>query len=93
MRKTMALFVVGMMTIFVGCGADQKTAEVVQTVDWYKEHQAEREQVLAKGRSNPGEMESSPNYINANRAEQELTWSKRGGIKPPKPLKIEIRNN
>jgi len=67
-----------------GC---EKT-EVVQTVEWYKEHKTERETVLKKCNDNPGELQFTPNCVNANRAKQLLVWS---GTKPRqvKPMTAE----
>jgi hypothetical protein len=41
----------------------------VQTVEWYKEHKAEREKMLAECRNNPGGRQSDPNCINASQAQ------------------------
>jgi len=42
--------------------------EKVHTVEWFKEHEAEREAQLAKCQSNPGELTGTPNCVNAARA-------------------------
>ncbi|MFU2883526.1 EexN family lipoprotein [Pseudomonas aeruginosa] len=75
-----------------GCKEDEKPQEVVQTVEWFKEHSAEREAQLAKCKSNPGELAATPNCVNASRADSSSTWSKRGGIKAPAPLTAEDIN-
>jgi len=62
--------------------------EPVQTVQWYKEHKAERLEVLNKCKDNPGELATTPNCMNARRATSEMTLSSRKGIIPPKPLKF-----
>ncbi|EIM6481046.1 EexN family lipoprotein [Salmonella enterica] len=61
-------------------GCKQEPVEVVQSVDWYKENTAERIERLAKCRSNPGELEDTPNCINAEQAESIAESKKRGGL-------------
>ncbi len=62
--------------------------EPVQTVQWYKEHKAERLEVLKKCKDNPGELATTPNCVNANSAAQEIIWSSRKGI-VLKPIKFK----
>lgn len=69
----------------IGCKEDEPAAQV-QTVDWYKAHQAERAAILAKCKDNPGQLAATPNCVNASRAESSATWGKRGGIKLPVAL-------
>lgn len=71
--------------VLVGCG--EKTP--VQTVDWYKAHNAERLAMIEKCAANPGELAASPNCINAKTAANHLTVDKRGYQKltPINPLK------
>lgn len=61
-------------------GCQQEQAEVIQSVDWYKENAAERSERLAKCRANPGELADTPNCINAEQAESLADTSKRGGL-------------
>lgn len=63
----------------VGCGADTP----VQTVDGYKPHDAERKEMIARCKSNPGELTASPNCINAQQAQNEKDLSRRGYLKLP----------
>ena len=49
----------------------------VQTVDWYKAHEAERTATIAKCMTNPGELDASPNCINATTAANHLVLEKR----------------
>jgi predicted homoserine dehydrogenase-like protein len=87
--KNAKLLVVGVLLIgLVGCKDDEPAAQV-QTVDWYKAHQAERAAVLTKCNNNPGQLGATPNCVNASRAESSATWSKRGGIKLPVALTAE----
>lgn len=50
-----------------GCIED-KPADIVHTVDWYREHEAELKEVLKKCNNNPGELAATPNCVNAGRA-------------------------
>lgn len=59
--------------------------EPVQTVDWYKTHEAERTAMVARCDANPGELEDTPNCINAIDAKNALMWSNHSAIKI-KPL-------
>ena len=77
----------------------QPKKQAVQTVTWFKEHQEERQAMLASCRDNPGEFENSPNCVNALQAENELDAEKSSGlgVKPIKGLyekiKKESQNN
>lgn len=57
-----------------GCGESMP----VQTVAWYKAHEAERTAMIDKCKMNPGELAASPNCINATTAANELVLDKRG---------------
>lgn len=76
MKKAFALLVVA--ATLVGCG--DKTP--VQTVEWYKEHTAERKEMLSKCESNPGELENSPNCVNARQADDQQGNARRGWVQP-----------
>lgn len=60
-----------------GCG--EKT--IIQTVDWYKTHEAERTAMIAKCKDNPSELAALTNCINATTAANHLTVDKRGYTK------------
>jgi len=84
MNKINILAVVaGVAITMSGCA---KT-EPVQTVEWFKTHETERKETLKKCEDNPGELQATPNCINANEARQKLIWSSRKGI-VPKPIKF-----
>ena len=68
-----------------GC---EKT-EVVQTVEWYKEHKAEREAVLKKCNDNPGKLMLTPNCVNAHAAAQAVTWGVTTKPYQAKPMTAE----
>lgn len=71
--------------VLAGCG--EKTP--VQTVDWYKTHDAERIAMIEKCAANPGKLAASPNCINAKTAANHLIVDKRGykNLAPINPLK------
>ena len=75
MKKLSALLFLVVVTL-AGC----KDNDPVQTVDWYKANAPERAALLAKCKTNPGELSASPNCINANRAETAVDGAKRGGL-------------
>jgi curli biogenesis system outer membrane secretion channel CsgG len=88
-KLTMFLAIASTLSMLAGCN-EEKAAEVtVQTVDWYKEHKAERADMLAKCQSNPGQLAATPNCVNASRADSSITWNATDGIKAPAPLTFE----
>lgn len=92
-KFTVLLVVAGTLSMLAGCKEDKPAEEVVQTVEWYKAHKTERAEVLAKCKSNPGELAATPNCVNASRADSSTTWSaKGGGISPVKPLTADQIN-
>ena len=75
------LFVMAM--VLAGCNEE----ETVQTVDWYKAHDAERIEMVKKCKNSPGEIAGTPNCINAKSAhDQKIFGSQNFNIKatPPK---------
>ncbi|SMB25128.1 conserved exported protein of unknown function [Sterolibacterium denitrificans] len=87
-KNAMMMFALIAALVLAGC-KEEKPQEPVQTVEWFKAHQAEREARLAKCNANPGELAATPNCVNASRAESSSVWSKRGGIKAPAALTFE----
>lgn len=66
------IFIILALTLFAfGC----KKTEEVQTVDWYEQHNQEREAMLEKCNNNPGELMATPNCINASKARAKSTGS------------------
>jgi hypothetical protein len=57
--KVLLLAGAALMLNLAGC------AEEVHTVEWYKEHKAERDAQLKKCDDNPGQLNNTPNCINA----------------------------
>lgn len=55
---------------FVGC--TKESLEPVQTVEWYKQHEAERIAMATKCHNNPGQLEKTPNCINAQQAVSDI---------------------
>lgn len=54
----------------VGC--TKEALDPVQTVEWYKQHEAERMAMLQKCMNNPGQLEGTPNCVNARGAADAL---------------------
>ena len=93
MKKISTLLVFAApLLLLAGCKRENPP-EVVQTVEWYKANKTERTEVLARCKSNPGELAATPNCVNAARADTSTTWSARGGgIAPVKPLTADDIN-
>ena len=53
-------------------GCTKEALDPVQTVEWYKTHETERMAVLQKCMNNPGQLEGTPNCINARGAADAL---------------------
>jgi hypothetical protein len=56
-----------------GCFDDSPETGPVQTVDWYKSHDNERQTMLETCSNNPGELQETPNCVNALQAERALS--------------------
>lgn len=65
MKKVILSAVLAAMVLnFTGCGEQEE----VKTVDYYKEHEAERKAKIEECKNNPGELRGTPNCINATTA-------------------------
>lgn len=65
----------GLVAVFLsGCSDGTPT----QTVEWYKQHDAERKEMNAKCDDNPGKLENTPNCINSKQADNEKANTRRG---------------
>ncbi|MFN3612638.1 EexN family lipoprotein [Tepidimonas sp.] len=84
-QKTLILAVVA--AFLAGCN---DTAEPVQTVEWYKEHKAEREATRKRCHDNPGQLATTPNCINADKAQSAVDGAKRGtlNVQPMTGIKL-----
>ncbi len=51
----------------LGCN-EEKLQEEVKTVEWYKNNSSARKAKLKECADNPGELEKTPNCINAEKA-------------------------
>lgn len=78
--KRLALSLV-VAAVLAGCGENTP----VQTTDWYKAHDKERREMLAKCKSNPGELAASPNCANARSAQSQIDLSSGGGVNVTAP--------
>lgn len=78
-------FVLAVAVILAGCGE----STTVRTVDWYKNHDAERKSMILKCEESPGELATTPNCINAKTAANHLAVDKRDypRLTPSNPLK------
>lgn len=66
---TCAVLLSGMITL---TGCTKEALEPVNTVEWYKAHEAEREAMLKKCLANPGQLAETPNCVNAKEAASRL---------------------
>jgi len=53
-------------------GCTQEALDPVQTVEWYKSHEAERTAMVTKCHNNPGQLASMPNCVNAQQAVSDI---------------------
>lgn len=81
------IITIAVTAALVGC-SDAGKGEDVKSVDWYKEHTAERAAKIKECNNNPGELKLTPNCINAKKAQSSITWSSREAI-DAKPLTSE----
>ena len=58
----------------VGC--TQEALEPVQSVAWYKAHEAERVAMASKCHNNPGQLQKTPNCINAQQAVDDIAMGR-----------------
>ena len=58
----------------VGC--TQEALDPVQTVAWYKAHEAERIAMAMKCHNNPGQLDKTPNCINAQQAIDDIAMGR-----------------
>jgi predicted Fe-S protein YdhL (DUF1289 family) len=56
--------------ILGGCGRE------VQSVEWYKEHDAERMEVIIECKADPDRLNKTENCINAKKAKREILMKK-----------------
>jgi len=75
MKNLSALLVASAM--LAACGDNTP----VQTVQWYKEHDAERQEMLAKCKNDRNAIDASPNCVNAEQAQVEKRSSRRGVVR------------
>lgn len=62
--RSLAVVILASFTL-AGCFDESLDTGPVQTVDWYKEHDNERQTLLEKCSNNPGELKNDPNCTNA----------------------------
>lgn len=86
MKKIIILSVIASVLLVAGC---KKNPDETKTAEWYKAHDKERGEMLAKCEANPAELKSTANCINASAAQSDLTWESTDMIKTPSPLVIK----
>lgn len=57
-------------------GCTQEALDPVQTVVWYKAHEAERIAMVTKCHNNPGQLDKTPNCINAQQAADDIAMGR-----------------
>lgn len=71
---------IALLTLIIITGCSENTP--VQTVDWYKEHDTERKEMIAKCNTDPGRLGESANCVNAQQADNEKALARRGWLTP-----------
>jgi predicted Fe-S protein YdhL (DUF1289 family) len=66
MKKRNLITPLLLLLILGGCGRE------VQSVEWYKEHDAERMEVILECKSDPDRLNKTENCINAKKANREI---------------------
>ncbi|MDR4470985.1 MAG: EexN family lipoprotein, partial [Nitrospira sp.] len=57
-------------------GCTQEALDPVQTVAWYKTHEVERIAMVTKCHNNPGQLNTTPNCINAQQAVDDIAMGR-----------------
>ncbi len=57
-------------------GCTQEALDPVHTVAWYKAHEAERIAMATKCHNNPGQLDKTPNCINAQQAVDDIAMGR-----------------
>lgn len=65
-----------MTGVFGVAGCTREALDPVQTVAWYKAHEAERIAMATKCQNNPGQLEKTPNCINAQQAVDDIAMGR-----------------
>ena len=68
-----AIFVLSAFVMEISLTSCTREAlDPVQDVQWYKTHEGERKDMLAKCHNNPGQLAITPNCVNAEHAAREV---------------------
>jgi hypothetical protein len=73
----MVIMALSLVVVLTGCNETAPAPDPVQTVSWYKEHDAERNAMIAKCNDNPGELAMTPNCMNAKKADFQKELARR----------------
>jgi len=76
------------LAAIVGLSACSK-GEPVQTVEWYKAHDAERKTMVDRCHADPGELAVTANCVNAGQASDVKAAERRGYVQPA-PIHAKI---
>jgi hypothetical protein len=71
-KTRLAVLLITAAATVTGCN-DADKAQQVKTVGWFLDHREELTAALKKCRDNPGELETTPNCVNANEARNQVT--------------------
>jgi predicted Fe-S protein YdhL (DUF1289 family) len=77
-QKFRSTFCIGLLLAISSVQSGCSKTEQTQTVEWYTSHDSERKTMLDKCQNNPGELEKTPNCVNAHAADAANMFSKRG---------------
>lgn len=78
--------------MLAGCFEDDTPSETTRSVEWYQEHAVEREDKLKECANNPGELENTPNCVNALQAARLESSGSLRNVEIP-PLQFGKRGN
>ncbi len=72
MKTTLAISLITIAAALAGC-SDADKRQQAKTVGWFLDHRDELAATLTGCSDNPGELEKTPNCINANEARNQVT--------------------
>ena len=72
MKTRLSIFLIIVATALAGCN-DADKRQQAKTVGWLLDHRDELAATLKSCGDNPGELEKTPNCINANEARNQVT--------------------
>ena len=82
--KALNLGFIAVVGILSACHPTEPT----HSVEWFIDNRPALKEALAKCNSNPGELATTPNCINAKKAQGTITWGAKGGGVKVEPLQF-----